>query len=112
MRRIKELIPLLLLGLYLSYQAGATMFTHVHYINGERVVHSHPSKSKKHTHTARQILLIYQLSHAQTLEASAPQRLEKPALPGIVMAEEKDRDFQPQVLPLHSPLRAPPSFRS
>lgn len=62
-RKIKELIPLLLLGLYLSYQAGITMFTHVHCVNGVVVVHSHPSKSKKHSHTTGQYLFIHQLNH-------------------------------------------------
>lgn len=66
--------------LFLCYQVGIIAFTHVHYVNGVMVVHSHPSGSDKHEHTATQLLLIGQLSHvematadlAPTLSADCP----------------------------------------
>lgn len=54
-------IPLLLLTLFVAYQLGITMFSHVHYINGVMIVHSHPS-SDNHNHTEGQILTLAQVS--------------------------------------------------
>lgn len=112
MKRIKELIPLLLLGLYLSYQAGITMFTHVHYVNGVMIVHSHPSKDKQHTHTTEQYLLIHQLSQAQMLEAVSPQQLCCPEQHYIIIKEKTDTTPKQNVMPRQNQLRAPPSFYS
>ena len=55
-------IPLLLLTLFVTYQASITMFAHVHYINGVMIVHSHPSADNEHTHTVSQILTLAQVS--------------------------------------------------
>ena len=109
-RKIKELIPLLLLGLYLSYEAGITMFTHVHYVNGVVVVHSHPSKSKKHSHTRGQYLLIHQLNHVQTLEVSIPVSLNMPELYYILLKEKIQIDSKQKVSLVYTLLRAPPSL--
>lgn len=43
------------------------MFTHVHYLNGVMVVHSHPSKDT-HTHTEGQIITIAQVASFITTE--------------------------------------------
>ena len=51
-------IPLLLLTLFVAYQASITMFAHVHYINGVTIVHSHPSADNDHTHTDGQLLTL------------------------------------------------------
>ena len=56
-------IPLMLLTLFLAYQASITMFAHVHYVNGVMLVHSHPSADSQHTHTEGQILTLAQVSH-------------------------------------------------
>ena len=55
-------IPLMLLTLFLAYQASITMFAHVHYVNGVMIVHSHPSADSEHTHTQSQILTLAQVS--------------------------------------------------
>ena len=55
-------IPLMLLTLFLAYQASITMFAHVHYVNGVMIVHSHPSTDSEHTHTQSQILALAQVS--------------------------------------------------
>lgn len=55
-------IPLLLLALFLGYQVSITMFSHVHYVNGVMIVHSHPSADDMHTHTEGQIVTMAQVS--------------------------------------------------
>ena len=61
--------PLLLLALFLAYQAGVMMFSHTHYINGVMIVHSHPSKDT-HTHTEGQIIAIALTASFVTTEPS------------------------------------------
>ena len=53
------------------YQAGVMMFSHVHYINGVMVVHSHPSKDS-HTHTEGQVLTI---AHVASFYSTEPNQL-------------------------------------
>ncbi len=55
-------IPMFLLALFVAFQVGITMFSHVHYINGVMLVHSHPS-SDNHTHTEGQVLTLAQVSN-------------------------------------------------
>lgn len=62
MQRSRHLyIPLFLLTLFLAYQVSITMFSHVHYINGVMLVHSHPS-TDNHTHTEGQFLTLSMVS--------------------------------------------------
>lgn len=42
------------------------MFTHVHYVDGVIITHSHPNNGE-HTHTDTEIILIDRLSDIQTL---------------------------------------------
>ena len=53
----------MLLTLFVTYQASITMFSHVHYVNGVMMVHSHPSTDNEHTHTEGQILTLAHVSH-------------------------------------------------
>ena len=55
-------IPLLLLTLFVAYQASITMFAHVHYINGVSIVHSHPSADNDNTNTDGQLLTLSHVS--------------------------------------------------
>lgn len=55
-------LPLILLTLFVAYQASITLFAHVHYVNGVMIVHSHPSTDSKHTHSKAQILTLAQIS--------------------------------------------------
>ena len=64
----KLFIPLFLLTLFVGYQVSISMFTHVHYINGVMIVHSHPSNDNQHTHTQGQILTMAQMSEWATVE--------------------------------------------
>ncbi len=51
-----------LLMVFLSYQAGISMFTHTHTINGFVVVHSHLHNGDNHIHTDAQIFAISHVS--------------------------------------------------
>ena len=55
-------IPLMLLILFVAYQASITMFAHMHYVNGVMIVHSHPSADNDHTHTDGQLLTLAHVS--------------------------------------------------
>ena len=54
---------LFLLVLFLAFQVSISMFSHIHYINGVMMVHSHPSTDNEHTHTEGQILTLANVSH-------------------------------------------------
>ena len=45
------------------------MFSHVHYVNGVMIVHSHPSDDDLHTHTEGQILTMAQVSSFVGIES-------------------------------------------
>lgn len=62
------LIPLMLLTLFVAYQASITMFAHIHYINGVMIVHSHPSADDQHSHTETQIVTMAQVSNFLGME--------------------------------------------
>lgn len=58
-----KFFPIFLLTLFLAYQASVTMFSHVHYVNGVMIIHSHPNQDQDHTHTEAQILTIAQTAN-------------------------------------------------
>lgn len=62
-RRKYIFIPLFLLALFVGYQLSITAFSHVHYVNGVMIIHSHPSNDNQHTHTEGQILTLAKVSH-------------------------------------------------
>ncbi|MCD8182156.1 MAG: hypothetical protein LUE99_02670 [Bacteroides sp.] len=58
MKRLRKIIgALALLVLFVGYEASVTAFTHVHYVNGVLVAHSHPFHGK-HTHTKSELIVI------------------------------------------------------
>ncbi len=63
MRRMKQILTLLLTAFYLFYFAGTHFFVHSHFINERIVVHSHPFAKSNHTHTTLEIQLIDELSN-------------------------------------------------
>ncbi len=73
----RHFIPALLLLLFLSYQAGLSLFTHTHEVEGITIVHSHPYQGDGHVHTDAQIFAI---SHLSTFWG------EEAAVGGIVSA--------------------------
>ena len=63
----KILLSFLLLTLFVTYQVSITMFTHVHYVNGVMIAHSHPYKGT-HSHTASNIIVIAHFASFYSLE--------------------------------------------
>lgn len=51
------------------------MFTHVHYVNGVMIAHSHPNKGK-HSHTQTEVVVIGRLSTVHLLEADTHVYIE------------------------------------
>ena len=100
--------PLLLLTLFLTYQASITMFAHVHIVNGVMIVHSHPSQDKQHTHTAGQVITIAHLSDIQTLEPEVQTEISvfRPVLYILDYQTNTFRAKAPHTHCIH--LRAPP----
>ena len=113
MRRVKRVLSsLLLLTLFTVYQAGITMFTHVHYVNGVMIAHSHPSHGK-HTHTKTEIVVIDRLSSFHSLEADITVNVIDPVRPLLFYVEVQPET--PVVLGMHLrvlSLRAPPAIRA
>lgn len=63
MRRVKHVIlSLFLLTVFIAYQASITYFSHVHYVNGVMIVHSHPNNNQDHTHSEGQIITMAHVS--------------------------------------------------
>lgn len=67
-RKKSAFISLILLTLFVAFQVGITMFSHVHCINGAMLVHSHPSNNNQHTHTEGQLLTLAQVSSFTGIE--------------------------------------------
>lgn len=63
MKKIRQILVLLLTAVYLFYFAGTHFFVHSHFINERIVVHSHPFAKSSHTHTSLEIELIDELSN-------------------------------------------------
>lgn len=69
MRHVKRVLSsLLLLTLFATYQVSITMFTHIHFVDGVLVTHSHPNKGN-HTHSTTAMLVIDRLAAIHSLEA-------------------------------------------
>lgn len=97
---------LFLLVLFVMYQASITAFTHVHYINGVLISHSHPFQGT-HSHTQSELVVIglapYQVTEFQPTEELCPLR----PLVGCVDNEPAVHQAQLQWREVRS-LRAPP----
>ena len=63
-----------LLVLFVVYQTSITAFTHVHYVNGVIITHSHPFHGK-HTHSKSELLVIGRLSTFQAPEVDVYEDL-------------------------------------
>lgn len=57
------LLSWFLLILMSGYVGSVIAFTHIHTIDGVRIVHSHPFKDAHHEHTPQQTVLFHELSH-------------------------------------------------
>lgn len=55
----------------MAYQASITAFTHVHYVNGVLITHSHPFHNQ-HSHSTDSLIVIGLLSHFSCLVFDVP----------------------------------------
>ena len=75
MIKIKKILSLFLLALYVSYYASTILFSHTHTISGATIVHSHIHADSHHNsksggHTKYEITLIAQISHFEYINFS------------------------------------------
>ena len=68
MNKLKKILSLLLLLLYVGYYVSTSCFYHVHIIDGEVAMHSHLHKESHHKsqsggHTKQDIVFIAHASH-------------------------------------------------
>lgn len=109
-RQEKKIIgALCLLALFIMYQASITAFTHVHYINGVLVAHSHPFHGT-HSHSKTSLVVIGYLSNfcssgVDVYEDRHPMR----ALQAVLKSAPATPTVKGEVIRTLS-LRAPPSF--
>lgn len=108
--KVKRIIrAVCLLVLFVAYQTSITAFTHVHYVNGVLITHSHPFQGK-HTHTKTELIVINRLSTFHTPEVEAFEDLHPMR---ILLAVLEDEDITPlmkgETVQMLS-LRAPPAL--
>jgi hypothetical protein len=89
-QRIRKILSLIALAIFAAYYAGATLFSHTHFIDGERIVHSHFSfggDGSSHTHSKAELQLIALLTTFSIVAVAAVvfMRIECPLI-GIVSA--------------------------
>ena len=77
-----------LLVLFVAYQTSITAFTHVHYVNGVIITHSHPFHGK-HTHSKSELLVIGRLSTFQAPEVDVYEELHPMRMLLAVLEAEK-----------------------
>lgn len=75
MQKTKHWLVSLLLILFTGYYGGITLFPHVHELDGQRIVHSHPYSGTPshsgHHHSAQQIQLLHLLTLLTWLGAAS-----------------------------------------
>ncbi|MBE6287482.1 MAG: hypothetical protein E7099_04755 [Mediterranea massiliensis] len=97
-----------LLILFVGYQVCITSFTHVHYVNGVLISHSHPFADDEHSHQKTEFSLIATLSQFSTLAFEDSNTVA----PLWQLLAEVNLGFVVDALPIHVScyisLRAPP----
>ena len=100
-----------LLVLFIMYQASITAFTHVHYVNGVMITHSHPFHGT-HSHSQTSLLVIGHLSafYSSGVDVYEVQHPMRPLL-AMLRASPATHPVQGEVIRTLS-LRAPPALFS
>lgn len=85
MVRIKQIVSVFFVALFMSYYASTTFFLHTHTISGATIVHSHLHTDSHHDtknggHTQNEITLIAQISHFEFIDFSCSFILQTPQL--------------------------------
>lgn len=103
----RTFLAFFLMLLFSAYQVGITAFTHVHYINGVLITHSHPFK-KNHSHSKSCLVVIAQTASTHFLEADQPN-YQFSEYTGFTLILSKPCGLYQTSIHLQSPaLRAPP----
>lgn len=97
-----------LLVLFVAYQTSITAFTHVHYVNGVIVTHSHPFHGK-HTHSKSELVVIDRLSTFQAPEVDIYEDLHPMRILLAVLETERLTPLVKGKLEWGISLRAPPA---
>ena len=113
MVKMKNIVSLFFVALYLSFHVGATLFTHTHTISGATIIHSHLHTSSHHEtnsggHSEQSITLISQISHFEFIDFSCNYVLTPTQIP---LYENKYIDLTNRITSVHLKnlsLRAPP----
>ena len=105
----KNIGALSLLVLFIMYQASITAFTHVHYVNGVMITHSHPFHG---THSQTSLLVIGHLSafYSSGVDVYEVQHPMRPLL-AMLRAKPATPTVKGEVIRTLS-LRAPPALFS
>ncbi|MEL5894372.1 hypothetical protein AAE250_12865 [Bacteroides sp. GD17] len=109
MKQKKKVIGALsLLVLFIVYQTSITAFTHVHYINGVLITHSHPFHGT-HSHSKTSLVVIGCLSAfcSPEVDVYEDQHPMRPLL-AVLEAEPATPTVKGEVIRTLS-LRAPPA---
>lgn len=102
----------LLLALFVSYWAGAKLFTHTHVVDGNLISHSHPylpSNAHSHSHCATAFQLVDNLTNLIFTSVGA-QTFAFMALAHRFVRVVYDVVIRECSFSLHCPLRAPPVY--
>ena len=115
MHRLKKIVSLCLLVLYVAYYSSTIFFYHTHIIDGKTTSHSHAHKESHHNsqsggHTKQDIVFIAQISHFEFVDIAcqitlAPQQFQ--------LFENKLIEEPQRVVSIHFQnlsLRAPPAW--
>jgi len=91
MDKIKKIIALFFIGIYVSFYVNTTLFSHLHTISGKTITHSHMHTDSHHDsksggHTAQNVIFIAQLSHLELINCS---NCDLPSLPEFTLHDEK-----------------------
>ena len=113
MVKIKKIIASFFVVLFASYYGGATLFSHIHIVNGVTIVHSHFHTESHHNtksggHTAQSVTLIAQISHFDYIDFVC-DCIPKP--PQLLLHKNKFIETTHWVASIHFQhlsLRAPP----
>lgn len=102
-----------LLTLLAAHMICVFCFTHVHVVNGVRIVHSHPySESSGHQHTTQEFVLLAGISHLNALPSpSSVFEFRDYSTTVYIYINYRIGDKQMAPVPLYF-LRAPPAFNT
>lgn len=108
MKQVRRILfPYFLISLFTMYQVNLLVFTHVHYINGVIITHSHPSQGE-HTHSNAECIYFNHLSTFLSLEPSVTFTFDQQVFDCWLLGERRVASWIKEVCLQIPSLRAPP----